>query len=323
MGLGRVALTTIDTAINQDLKALIPTEKIDNQYLLWSMVAVGKEISNIGNGSTVSGIRLEDLKNIEILLPEKNEQVKIAARISIYERLLQINKKRIKTLEAVAQSLYTEWFVNFKFPGHEKVKMVDSGTEYGVIPEGWRIDQVNKVIEINPRTTLPKKKKIIHVPMECLSNDSSVIDHTKATLKDKSTGSKFKNGDTLFARITPCLQNGKIGYVNFLENENEAATGSTEFIVLRQKVLTSSYIYFLARSRKFVDSAILTMVGASGRQRVQSTFFNTFQVIVPPKKRLMLYEDIMKAIWQEIENLRRQLISLGTQRDIQIQKLIS
>jgi chromosomal replication initiation ATPase DnaA len=65
------------------------------------------------------------------------------------------------------------------------------------------------------------------------------------------------------------------------------------------------------------------MVGASGRQRVQSTFFNTFQVIVPPKKRLMLYEDIMKAIWQEIENLRRQLISLGTQRDIQIQKLIS
>lgn len=73
------------------------------------------------------------------LLPDIKTQTQIASIISTYDDLIENNEKRIKTLEEMAQRLYTEWFVNFKFPGHEKVKMVDSGTEYGKVPEGGNL----------------------------------------------------------------------------------------------------------------------------------------------------------------------------------------
>lgn len=79
-------------------------------------------------------------------------------------------------------------------------------------------------------------------------------------------GSKFKNGDTLLARITPCLENGKTAFVDFLEN-NEIAFGSTEFIVLREKenIRDKHFLYYLARSEKFRETAIKSMTGSSGR----------------------------------------------------------
>jgi type I restriction enzyme S subunit len=136
------------------------------------------------------------------------------------------------------------------------------------------------------------------------------------------SGSKFRNGDTLLARITPCLENGKTGFVNFMAN-GEAGRGSTEFIVLRSGRVTPEFVYCLARTYHFRENAIKSMVGSSGRQRVQETCFAKFMVLVPPSSLLSLFSESAEPIFQQIKVLHSQNQQLRTARDLLLPRLMS
>jgi len=141
-------------------------------------------------------------------------------------------------------------------------------TEIGEIPQNWNLAKLNSYVEINPTRKLSKGEKAAYVGMADIKPYERKI--TNFITKPYKGGAKFVNRDTLLARITPCLENGKTAYVNILEN-NEVGFGSTEFIVLarRQNKTVSKYIYYLARSPRLRNIAIKSMVGSSGRQRVQ------------------------------------------------------
>ena len=156
-------------------------------------------------------------------------QHKIAAILSAYDDLIENNTRRIKILEDMAQTLYQEWFVHFRFPGHENVPMVES--PLGPIPQGWEVVSASKAIFINPKTSVPRDTPKPFVPMKSATERSMLIIEIEE--KTGNSGAKFKNGDTLFARITPCLENGRTGFVQFLPDDDDVAFGSTEFIVLR------------------------------------------------------------------------------------------
>ena len=141
--------------------------------------------------------------------------------------------------------------------------MVES--EIGKVPEGWKLLPASEVMDVNPRTKVPKEGQKPFVPMRGLSEALMLIHHIE--MRVGNNGAKFRNDDTLFARITPCLENGKTGFVSFLPPEHAVACGSTEFIVLRSKTVCPEYIYLLARSDPFRDHAIKSMSGATGRQR--------------------------------------------------------
>ncbi|MCK5722914.1 MAG: restriction endonuclease subunit S, partial [Gammaproteobacteria bacterium] len=147
MGLGRCFRANKDVAINQDLKALFPNELIISDFLLWLIVCLGSKIESMGTGTTVKGIRLEQLRDLDINLPPLTTQRKIAAILSAYDDLIENNTRRIKILEEMAQALYREWFVKFRFPGHERVKMVESEME--MVPEGWEVVKLGDISDIN------------------------------------------------------------------------------------------------------------------------------------------------------------------------------
>jgi type I restriction enzyme S subunit len=88
-------------------------------------------------------------------MPPVDEQQQIAAILSAYDDLIENNTRRIQILEEMAQRIYTEWFVHFRFPGHEKVKMVDS--ELGKIPSGWEIGQLKDVASVNEKNILTRQ----------------------------------------------------------------------------------------------------------------------------------------------------------------------
>jgi type I restriction enzyme S subunit len=104
----------------------------------------------------------------------------------------------------------------------------------------------------------------------------------------------------LFARITPCLENGKTGFVNFLD-ENESACGSTEFIILRGRKVSPYFTYCLARSYDFRENAIKSMIGSSGRQRVQTNCFNDFLLPLPPKVMLDQFDEAVFHCFSQIQ----------------------
>jgi len=258
------------------------------------------------------------IENLKIEIPPLDIQKKIASILSAYDDLIEINTRRIKILEEMAHSIYREWFVKFRFPGHEKVKMVKS--EIGMIPEGWEVYKASDCIEINPMIKVEKDKPKPFVDMTCLSETSMIVNYKE--YRTGSSGTKFQNGDTLFARITPCLENGKTGFVQFL-NEKEVGLGSTEFIVLRSKNLSPEIVYLLARTEDFRNNAIKSMTGASGRQRVQLECFEKYLLAKPPEALIDKFTEVVRPMFQEVYILSIENRKLRKTRDLLLPKLIS
>lgn len=159
------------------------------------------------------------------------------------------------------------------------------------------------------------------MPMGCLSNDSMLISDIDS--RSGNSGAKFQNGDTLFARITPCLENGKTGFVQFLSSSQDVAFGSTEFIVLRSQTLTPEFVYCLARSDEFRNAAIKSMSGATGRQRVQEKCFDAFLIAQPPRELLDHFTEIVAPNFRLIYSLHHQTENLRCTRDILLPRLLS
>jgi type I restriction enzyme S subunit len=188
------------------------------------------------------------------------------------------------------------------------------------LPKGWQPVPTPAAIEVNPSTRLSDEEEHWYVEMSDLPTDSMVIQN--AVKREGRSGSKFRNGDTLLARITPCLENGKTGFVNFLAG-GDVAKGSTEFIVLRSRRLTPEFVYCLARSYHFRENAIKSMVGSSGRQRVQESCFEKFMVYLPPRPLLDLFSEVAEPVFQQIKVLHAQNQKLKVARDLLLPRLMS
>lgn len=272
-----------------------------------------------GGGTNINNLNQDILNDLKVPFPPLQVQRQIASVLSAYDDLIENNQRRIKILEEMARSLYREWFVHFRFPGHDKVKMVSS--PLGPIPQGWEVKRMPECVDVNPRIFVPRDGEKPFVPMGCLSNDSMLISDIEC--RDGNSGAKFQNGDTLFARITPCLENGKTGLVQFLPDEQAVAFGSTEFIVLRSRTLTPEFVYLLARSDEFRSVAIKSMTGATGRQRVQEQCFNDFQIAQSPRALLDRFSDIVAPSFRLIYKLHLQTQNLRRTRDLLLPRLLS
>lgn len=288
-------------------------------YYFFSATDTVQKIQNLAFAAGVPHINLDILRNFEVPLPPLPVQQRIAGILSAYDELIENSQRRIKILETMARALYREWFVHFRFPGFENHPRVAS--PLGEIPQGWEVKRVTEAVQINPRVVVPRDGEKPFVSMGCLSNDSMLI--TDIESREGNSGAKFQNGDTLFARITPCLENGKTGYVQFLPNANAVAFGSTEFIVLRSRSLTPEFVYSLARSDEFRGVAIKSMSGATGRQRVQEKCFGDFQIPQPPQALLETFSTIVAPSFRLIYSLHLQIQNLRRTRDLLLPRLLS
>lgn len=160
--------------------------------------------------------------------------------------------------------------------------------------------EIGKAISINPRRELKKGSIAKKVSMDKLSPFKKDI--TRFEITKYNGGTKFVNEDTLLARITPCLENGKTAYVDFLD-KIEVGFGSTEFIILSGKdgETTNEFVYYLAISPKFRDQAISSMTGTSGRQRVQSDFLEIKEIEIPPIQEQHSIAQILSSLDSKIE----------------------
>lgn len=146
---------------------------------------------------------------------------------------------------------------------------------------GWTKASLIDYIEINPRESVTKGCMAKKIGMEKLH--PFCRDVLGYELAQYSGGTKFRNGDTIMARITPCLENGKRAMVNILD-EDEVGFGSTEYVVFRAKeeLTTPDFVYYLVCSTLVRDPAIKSMVGTSGRQRVQTDVVANLKINFPP-----------------------------------------
>ena len=291
-------------------------EELNIRYLYYALNQQLRLLKTMSSGSTTKFLTIRMLDNLDIPLIGINIQTQIVNILSAYDDLIENNQKQIKLLEEAAQRLYKEWFVDLRFPGHENTKIVDG------VPEGWNWCKLEDAIQFDPKVTLTKERMKQFIPMSALSTSSMVLDESQFTETTSNSGSKFQNGDTLLARITPCLENGKTAYVSGLKSD-EGAVGSTEYIVMRAKTINSYMVYLLARTDDFRQSAINSMSGSDGRQRVKSDKLKMLDYLHPTSELVEKFENVEEPIFEKIYRLSKQMQQAKQARDLLLPKLMS
>ena len=240
-----------------------------------------------------------------------------------------------ETLEEMARALFKSWFINFD-PVRAKMEGRNTGlpkhiadffpdrmmdSELGEIPEGWEVSKLYEMIDLNPKRLLQNGKLAPYLDMANMPTKNHVPD----VVRERAFGSgmRFANGDTLVARITPCLENGKTAYIDFLK-DGEVGWGSTEYIVMKPiPPLPDEFAYYLARSTRFREFAIQNMTGTSGRQRVPAKALSDFLFPLPPNSIAIKFGRIARSILSRVSEATQESNTLATLRDTLLPKLMS
>lgn len=293
------------------------TRKVGSRYLRYWLNSplMQRYIAGLRDGSVAERLNMGTIRTLPILLPPLGDQMTIVEVLSPLEDKIDLNRQMNRTLEEIAQALFRAWFVDFE----GETDLVES--EPGPIPWGWEVVELPSLVDVNPRYKLTKGQDAPYVEMKNLPVNSARVDDWR--LRSYTSGSRFRNGDALLARITPCLENGKTAFVDFL-GEDEVGWGSTEFLVLRSKPpLPSEFAYFLARTPEFRDFAIAQMTGSSGRQRVRTEALGHYRIAAPSEELAQRFGEFARAILHRMKANDEQSRTLGDLRDTLLPKLIS
>ena len=283
-------------------KVNLNSPDFSNSFLYWLLKTPNyiHHIKSCQTGTTVRMITKANIEDYTFFCPEKSEREKICKFLWNIENKIALNRRINDNLEQQAQLLFDN--------------LIDASD--------WSMTQsLSELSEINPPRKLSKGENAPFIEMSNMPTSGSFP--ARIDFKEYNGGMKFRNGDTIMARITPCLENGKAAYVNFLQG-NEIGFGSTEYIVLApKKTISSSFLYFLVRNKEFVDYAVKHMNGSSGRQRVSGDTIGNYQLPILDRKKLSIFIAIADRTLTIIKQNSFEILNLVKQRDTLLPKLMS
>lgn len=349
--LGEVAQLDNETAkyaLGQRIVVLRGKEKVlDNTFLKFLLMSPsGQErLKAFATGTTVEGISQKALRKVSLSIPEIETQKHIANLLGSLDDKIELNRRMNETLEAMAQAIFRDWFVDFgptrrKLEGATDPLTIMGGLVQNTeraqgladlfpatlgddgLPEGWRLGVTSALVEFNPKEPLKKGTPAPYSDMSSLPTSGPLAD--PPVEREYGSGMRFRNGDALLARITPCLENGKSAFVDFLPDAQTVGWGSTEFYVLRsRKRVPAPFSYLLVRHPEFRAAAIASMTGTSGRQRAQVDRLEDFPFAEVPMELLGEFGKFILPMFDKITANGVENRTLAATRDHLLPKLMS
>jgi type I restriction enzyme S subunit len=287
------------------------------RYYLSSSSFSGQVRSRV-SGSAQPQLPIRDMVSMKINLPNKEKQIKIASILSSYDDLIEKNEKRIKILEEVAQLLYHEWFVKFRFPGHESVKMVESNSKYGNIPEGWKLGRLGEIVDIirTPAQAGEHLKGRQYVPIENISKKSFIIKESSSWMEAQSSLILFEKNDILFGAMRPYFHKVSVA-------SNPGVTRTTCLVLRPKKEFLLSFSFLSVFSNDFVNFASSNTQGATIPYAVWENSLENYKILIPTNQYLMEFETINKRLVYQIRVLVEANNILSKTRDLLIPQLVT
>jgi type I restriction enzyme S subunit len=303
-------------------------KKADVRFVKYYLTTIKPQLRSVTKGATQDNLSVSKLLSFDILTPPIYTQHKIAAILSAYDDLIENNRRRIEILEEMARSLYREWFVNFRFPGHEQVKMVDS--ELGLIPEGWEVKQLgNIVLEIiDYRGKTPKKLGSDWSESGILAISAKNIKQGKLINLDKSNfvdealynkwmKSELKQGDILMTSEAP------LGELYYLVKHQKFCLSQRVYSIRANPDIIKPSILFSALYSPLIQEQIYARQSGTTVLGIRQTELRKVPVIVPSINLQTSASQILDDLFKSIETLQRKNANLRQTRDLLLPKLIS
>jgi len=277
---------------------------------LYYFLSLNREyFAQTATGATVKSLRLPIIADCAVVLPPFPTQKQIASVLSTYDDLIENNTKRIKVLEEMAQAIYKEWFVYFRFPGHEKVKMIDSKTEFGKIPEGWKIKNLGQVSENYDS----KRRPISKMKREEIRGDipyygaAKIIDYVNNHIFDGKYLLIAEDGSVITKSGNPVLQ---------FVNEKFWANNHTH--ILRGREVTTEYLYL-----SLIQFPIQGYITGVAQPKINQDNLNRIPILVPENEIAQKFDGLVESTFEDAWKLKEIVIKLSKARDLLLPKLVN
>lgn len=285
------------------------------RYLYYAMQLQLEHLRSISTGAATKFLTLSLLRGIEIRVPATREQRRIASILAAYDDLIENNSRRIAILEEMARRIYEEWFVRFRFPGHEGVRMVES--ELGLVPEGWGFRALGELVDEVRDSISPEAigADTPYVGLEHLPRRSIALAEWGNAEDVQSTKLRFRAGDILFGKIRPYFHKVAVAPIS--------GVASTDAIVIRPKCAEGyAMVLSVVSSDAFVAHATQTSNGTK-MPRANWKVLERFPVPIPPEDLQLQFAALVTSSVAAISNHVMCNRNLRITRDLLLPKLIS
>lgn len=317
----KMCLTDEPSFTNQAVNAVIPNENFDGVFLYYCLRTRLPYVKQLDSGTTSGreNVSKSSFSNIVIEAPSLAIQKKIASILSAYDNLIENNNKRIKILEQMAENLYKEWFVRFRFPGHETTPFENG------IPKGWKIEEIKNISTVtdgvhntiqdtpNSQYLLLSCKNIKDGKLQIGDDERTIDEETFLKLRKRTLLAK---GDVLVTSV------GTIGDVLLLNQEPSHIEFQRSVAIIKpnKKFVNSSFLYEMLKSmRKEFENA----AHGAAQQCLFIGDINRMKICLPPLETCLFFEKKVQKIYDLILTLTNQSDNLIKQRDLLLPRLMS
>lgn len=316
--IGEISITKIETSTNQGSKNFIcDPKKIEYEFLYYLLKSKVDEISGLATGATYKEINKTVFSSVEIDVPDLLTQKQIADILSTYDDLIENNNQRIKILEETAQKIYIEWFVNFRFPGYEKVKFAKN-----CLPGGWILNKIKDIGKVVTGKTPPTsnrdnfgnympfiKTPDLHNSIFCISTNESLSE-----IGVEVQVNKIIPKDSI---IVSCI--GTVGVVGITVQDSQTNQQINSIIPTIPEM--REYLYFVSINLK----EHLKNIGANGATmgNVNKEKFENIEITIPTNDVLVFFHKTTEDMFEEIKLLSYENKNLKKSRDLLIPQLVT
>lgn len=270
---------------------------------------------NMLTGATVDRIPLTTFPDFPVRVPPLPVQQRIAGILSTYDDLIENSQRRIKILESMARALYREWFINFRFPGHEGHPRVPS--QVGEIPKGWEVKKLGDVAE-EIRRNVPKGRLGTpkpYVGLEHIPRRSLALDDWEMTTELGSNKLEFKKGEILFGKIRPYFH--KVSVAPF-----DGLCSADTIVIQSRRPENYTQVVACVSSDAFVAEAAATSNGAK-MPRANWDVLKQFSIVVPCGVVATRFQALVEDVLAQQQTLIFQIHNLRRTRDLLLPRLLS
>lgn len=317
--IGKLCLTSSPALTNQQINSIVVDDQnYDPGFVYYRLLADRESIKSYAGGAATPIISKSAFESIEVSVPSLPTQRKIGVVLSTFDDLIENNNRRITILEEMAQRIYREWFVDFRYPGHEDVPLVDS--ELGPIPNGWTLSTLGSEAGVNHSTLKGTEELgvISYVDISSVSpqrlNGYSSIPFAEAPGRARRV---VRSYDVLWSTVRP----NRRSFV-LLVDPPDNCIASTGFAVLSARHVAWPFLYLTVSQQSFADRLANLATGAA-YPAVTPKAFESAPMVVPPPKILASFGDTVAPLLELASALVRMNSFAKETRDLLLPRLIS
>lgn len=291
------------------------SEDYHYEYIYYLLKYYGKVLRDLQNGSAIPHVTPKTIYGIKAPIPSKKEQKRIASILSAYDLMIEVNNKRIKVLEQMAENLYKEWFVRFRFPGYETIEIEN------YVPKGWEYSTIEALSDILQRGISPDyddEGSLTVISQKCIRQSIMDIREARNQTKTFRKELNLRDGDTVICSTGT----GTLGRVGQVYGEYPNTTFDSHVTLVRAKPEIGKHYLFW--TLKEMQPWLTNMgIGSTNQQELYRNTIKNAKALKPDRALLARFEAIIGPIHESIIKLINSQENLIKQRDLLLPRLMS